>query len=458
MFESLRLLALVLATCLGAAACGPGVTTGAAGQGIAIDVQPTAPTVRPGGRVNFTATVTGTVNTSVTWALSEGSGCGTATCHVVATSAADPAKSAVANVSVSSTTTGGTPRPPYNTGTGFFVLNGRLYDANGFEFKIKGVNKNHYDSEWRPGLVNANPNTIRVFTPIWDLSATNTMLSNIVGQKIVAMPVVAATEGTWSSQYAVTCDGGTMTNFNKAVDLWVAAAATIKPYESKMLLNVANEWGDAATNNSYWRDGNITAIKRLRGINATGNANPPWLGTIIIDAAGCGQDPYNFLNSTFAQEVFNADPQKNIVFSVHVYGFYCEPSLGIPCGVAPDWSTLPLAATLDSLQATGFPFIIGEFGPGRRIGPSPTLLNPGTIIQDADARNFGWVAWAWDDRAGGTWPMCDTDTWFNMVYRCGDGAGYATSLSSDLTLFGRDVVENPTYGLRARATKATVFP
>jgi len=41
--------------------------------------------------------------------------------------------------------------------------------------------------------------------------------------------------------------------------------------------------------------------------------------------------------------------------------------------------------------------IIGEFGPGRNIGPSPTNITPQAIIQAAEARNLGWLAWAWDD-------------------------------------------------------------
>src|SRR5450755_1846864 len=38
-------------------------------------------------------------------------------------------------------TAGKVARPSYNTGKGFFVLNGKLYDANGAEFRIRGVNK-----------------------------------------------------------------------------------------------------------------------------------------------------------------------------------------------------------------------------------------------------------------------------------------------------------------------------
>jgi len=34
-------------------------------------------------------------------------------------------------------------RPEYNTSTGFFIKNGKLYDAAGYEFIIRGVNNGH---------------------------------------------------------------------------------------------------------------------------------------------------------------------------------------------------------------------------------------------------------------------------------------------------------------------------
>ena len=46
-------------------------------------------------------------------------------------------------------------RPAYNTGTGFFVSNGLIYDANGNEFVMKGPNTIH---AW--GNYGTNYNTI----------------------------------------------------------------------------------------------------------------------------------------------------------------------------------------------------------------------------------------------------------------------------------------------------------
>jgi hypothetical protein len=84
-------------------------------QGVAVRVAPPSASVPAGGSTQFVATVTGTALGSVTWSVQEGPGCGAvgpdgvyvapaspATCHVVATSAADPAASVAATVTVTS--------------------------------------------------------------------------------------------------------------------------------------------------------------------------------------------------------------------------------------------------------------------------------------------------------------------------------------------------------------------
>jgi len=79
---------------------------------IAISVSPSAITVPAASQTTFSATVTGTTDTAVTWLVQE-AGCGTvtaggvytapagaATCHLVASSHADPTRTAVAAVTV----------------------------------------------------------------------------------------------------------------------------------------------------------------------------------------------------------------------------------------------------------------------------------------------------------------------------------------------------------------------
>ena len=105
-------LAFFLCACGGAE---PASQLSPAQTGVAVDVQPHAADVAPLAGATFQASVTGTVNTSVTWKVTEAGGgsvdasgryvapSGTGTFHVVATSAADPTISASAVVTVTST-------------------------------------------------------------------------------------------------------------------------------------------------------------------------------------------------------------------------------------------------------------------------------------------------------------------------------------------------------------------
>jgi hypothetical protein len=56
------------------------------------------------------------------------------------------------------------------------------------------------------------------------------------------------------------------------------------------------------------------------------------------------------------------------------------------------------------------------------------------------------MAWAWDDPASNA-----DDTWFAL------SKNGAYNSSADLTMFGRTVVEDPTYGLVVLARPATIF-
>src|SRR5579859_4087747 len=111
---SLALLLLAIGAGLGLSACGGGSTT-AAQPSVSITITPSVITVPQGGSQTFFATVQGSGNTAVTWTVQEGAASGTITSvglytapstpgvyHVIASSLADPTKSAVAIVTVPS--------------------------------------------------------------------------------------------------------------------------------------------------------------------------------------------------------------------------------------------------------------------------------------------------------------------------------------------------------------------
>ncbi|MDB4976806.1 MAG: endoglucanase [Myxococcaceae bacterium] len=334
-----------------------------------------------------------------------------------------------APVPASPAPTGSATRPSYNRGVGFFVLAGKLYDANGKEFRPRGVNKVHWDNP-SLGLNNTKANATRWTIDFNQSTAKNLALlqgtsgnAGTIARQNVIIP------GNWNG----TCKDDP-SYLNAIVDTWVAQVSMWKTLEKQMILNIANEWGPG--DSTVWRDSYINAIARLRAAG--------YHATISITAGGCGQDPNSILK--WGQAVFNSDPEKNVIFDQHVYGAYQDVAGGAP----GQWDDQPdLETHFKALNATGLVVMIGEFGPGRGIGPSPTNIKPERVMQLAEQYGLGWLAWAWDDN--NLAQSRSDDTWFGM------SVSGSYNSSSDLTIFGRTVVEHPSLGLKVLGKPASIF-
>ena len=299
-----------------------------------------------------------------------------------------------------------------------FVANGQIFDATGAAFLPWGVNKAHVDQA-STGLELTGANAVRVNLYFRLPNATTTSLfDRLYAAHIVVIP------GRWEA----TCREGAefVTALAADVDAWVAEAAAWKKYERASMINISNEAGPA--NSTDWRDQYITAVGRMRAAG--------YSGLLMIDSGGCGQDVDDI--AKYGAAVLAADPLHNIVFSLHVYGD------------TPNVTTLN--TNLDRLKATGLSIVIGEFGPGRNIGPSPTNLAPADLMASALARGIGTLAWAADDNNLPN-SMAD-DNWFSLFYNL---LKAYTGDSADLTIFGKVVVNDPTIGLLAVAKKAAGF-
>jgi mannan endo-1,4-beta-mannosidase len=342
----------------------------------------------------------------------------------VTTASVAPASIAPTEVNPATTTTGAmTPvltqtmsRPAGNTGTGFFVVGSKLYDAKGAEFRIRGVNRTHWDNGSN-GLALSNANTERIAMDFTKTTSVNLGIINtqMVSNKIIPMP------GNWKG----TCKADPAV-LATIVDSWVAQAPAWTQLNSNGLINIANEWGPS--NSTIWRDAYITAIARMRAAGYT--------GTLIVDSGGCGQDAQDVVK--YGAAVLASDPQKNILFDVHVYGGFHYPATAT-------WMQ-DYSKAMAQLKVSGLPIMLGEFGPGRNIGPSPTMVTPQQIITTAEESGFGWLAWAWDDNDLAN--CAADDNWFSMTKKCGT---YKTD--DDLTSFGKAVVPI----LKSTAVRATTF-
>jgi len=353
------------------------------------------------------------------------------------TDSANASASANASIAVAASTK--VARPAYNTGSGFFVYNGQLYDPNGNLFRIRGLNQNHFDVNSSQAMLKAQPNTVRY--GMWRINTAPTTPNASTYESGAYTQHIANGQFTIITDFVSTpADGNVATSGSANATLladvvtwWVNNESTFAPIMNQIAINIANEWGPplGGINNSdpNWASAYESAIPRLR---AAGYTCP-----LVIDSGSWGEDFADFLN--YATAVFNSDPQKNVIFSLHVYSNAAS---------ALSENILPQLAALSASQ--GMAFIVGEFGPGRNIGPAPTLVTPGQIIQTAEANGLGWMAWAWDD--DNLSPCGANNTWFGMAWSC-----TKYTVPSDLNWYGLDVVLNPAYGFDALASPASTL-
>ncbi len=313
-------------------------------------------------------------------------------------------------------------RPEYNTGKGFFVLDGKLYDASGAEFIPIGANTAvFWQSEANamksfPDMKKAGANCARIVSVTNDASNSWSWQSNFTKQKACVKACVDNKIIPILEFHDVTCGNGYETdtenkNLKRVVDYWCSPnlVSLCKDYEKYLIVNVANEWGPA---NTLYRDGYKKAITAMR---TAGIKN-----TILIDAGGCGQNPTTLMN--YAQELLDFDPEKNILFAIHFYGLWMtkEKSKQV-------WQYY-VEEYLQKFRDKKIPVIVGEFG-WTGAPDNFTLYDPKTIISESNKHGIGWLFWAWNSNPD--------ETYYDIVANY--TKGYSTD--ADLTEHGKYIVE-----------------
>jgi len=288
---------------------------------------------------------------------------------------------------------GGTARPSWNTGKGFFASGSKIYDANGVEFLMKGTNHTHWwggtNEQAIPYMSNANANAVRaVFGPTG--GADTPALRESIVRQYIAQRIVPVVD-----YHNATCDENPA-SLNVAVDLWVGAdKAWLQSLERYVILNITNEWGP---NSIVWRDAYKAAVARLRQAGVK--------NLLMIDAGGaCGQLAESV--EAWGREVFDSDPEKNIIFSIHQYGFWVDP--GSPLvGTWDGRQPYDIDAEFTRLEATGLPIVVGEF--------SWSAFNQVTYTTRAALVSYtkhgiGWLSWMWNNPSDGSVNMANTNVY-----------------------------------------------
>lgn len=313
-------------------------------------------------------------------------------------------------------------RPESNTGTGFFVFDGKLYNASGSEFIPIGANTAvFWQSETNgmksfPDIKKAGANCVRIVSVTNNSANSWSWQSNFIKQKACVKACVDNKLVPILEFHDVTCGTGYDTDaegkfLKKCVDYWCTPnlVSLCKEYEKYLIVNVANEWGPG---NAGWRDGYKKAIKAMR--------NAGIKNTILIDAGGCGQDPTTIIN--YGHELLDFDPEKNILFAIHFYGLWMTKEKS-----KQSWQFY-VEDYLQQFKTKKIPVIVGEFG-WTGAPDNFTLYDPKKIITESNRLGIGWLFWAWNSNPN--------ETYYDIVANY--TKGYSTE--ADLTEHGKFIVQ-----------------
>ncbi|MDQ0209050.1 glycoside hydrolase family 5 protein [Alkalicoccobacillus murimartini] len=250
---------------------------------------------------------------------------------------------------------------------GFQVSGNTLYDATGNEFVMRGINHGHSwfkdDSATAiPAIAETGANTIRIVlsdgseSTIDDITSVSNVISLAESNNLITVLEVHDATGK-----------DDLESLNSAVNYWIDIKEALIGKEDTVIINIANEWY-GSWDSVPWADGYKQAIPKLREAGLE--------HTIMVDAAGWGQYPASIHN--YGKEVFDSDPAKNTMFSIHMYEY-----------AGGDAETI--RANIDGVLDEGLAVVVGEFGHRHHDGD----VDEETIMSYSEEKRVGWLAWSW---------------------------------------------------------------
>lgn len=296
---------------------------------------------------------------------------------------------------------------------GFYVDGTTLYDSNGNPFVMRGVNHMH---TWfadkmevtAKALEETGSNCVRIVLSNgeqWDKNEADEV-ANIIRlckeHNLIAVLEVHDTTGKWKKD-----------DLLAATQYFIDMKDALIGEEDYVIINIANEFPSNNETN-VWKEAYLEAIPMLR---QAGLAH-----TIMVDCAGGGQ--YGKCMEDAGAEVLAADPLKNVIFALHMYG------------TAGGTSEL-IEQNLQYATDQALCVCVGEFGFKHSDGD----VDEAYIMQYCEENDIGYLAWCWK---GNTTQSAYLDLALEW-----DGG--------ELTADWGEVVVNGPNGIRETSEPCTVF-
>ena len=276
---------------------------------------------------------------------------------------------------------------PAHAAAGFSVADGKLYDANGTEFVMRGVNHAH---TWYPQQTSSfanikalGANTVRVVLASGDRWTTQHHRRR--RQRHLAVQGQPADLRAGGARHHRVRRAERRDHPRPRRRLLAQPRQTPSPARRSTSSSTSATSRTATRTTPRWATDNANAIKRLRAGGLT--------HTIMVDAPNWGQD-WSFTMRDNAASVFAADPARNTVFSIHMYGVFDTAA--------------EISDYLGRFRTAGLPIVVGEFGFNHSDG------NPDedAILAYSQANGIGYLGWSWSGNGGGV-EYLDLATNFN---------------------------------------------
>ena len=297
-----------------------------------------------------------------------------------------------------------------------FQVSGRfLLDANGNNFVMRGINVPHnwYPEQTSSSLQNIKAkgaNTVRIVlsngqSGLWPKDSASDVANVINLCKANKLICVLEVHDTTAH----------MTTLAQAVAYWIEIKSALMGQEAYVIINIGNEpYGNPppeGPDTTLWIGDTKDAIAELRAAG--------FQHTLMVDGPDWGQD-WEWIMSSNAASIFNSDPLRNTVFSIHMYEVFDTAN--------------QVQNYVSSFVNAGLPLVIGEFGPVNG-GPGADV---DAVMATAQANGIGYLGWEWSG---------DGDPQLDMVVNFDP---------NQLTWWGNRIINGPN-GIASTSQEASIY-
>lgn len=286
--------------------------------------------------------------------------------------------------------------------TGIRVRDGRVVEANGNDFVMRGVNHPHAWFTDRTGslahIKAKEANTVRVVLSSgqqWTMTSVaevSTIVSLCKRNRLICVLEVHDTTGYGEVSGAAT--------LSQAAEYWIKVKSALQGQQDYVVINIGNE-PHGNTGYARWTADTSAAVRKLRDAGFD--------HAIMVDAPNWGQDWSGTMRND-ARAVFDADPDRNTIFSIHMYGVYDTAA--------------KVRDYLDYFAGAGLPLVVGEFGHYHTDGDP----DEDAIMATAERLGLGYLGWSWSGNSGvGYLDMVDNfnagslTSWGRRIFNGADG-------------------------------------